>query len=251
MVGFYFKKYLGFAVGINVTGAGLGMFASGPLIQYFLNTFGVHGTFLLKAAVLVQVIVFGALMRPSNLEISTKVNNKHKHDGVFTFSKKCINYFSIFSNKTFSIVLFIFILWNIAYGIVLLHLPNYAITKGASSDAAAMLITMVGLGSTINRVITGLTQGPGGIDPVLLFMGFNGVAGAVTMAFPLFSDNYAGQIVYALLFGIYTGGVMVLVNPLAIDLVGLEKLSSAVGLIFLMCGIGNIIGPPIAGMYLK
>lgn len=34
VVGYSFEKYRGIAVGVNVAGAGLGMFAGGPFIQY-------------------------------------------------------------------------------------------------------------------------------------------------------------------------------------------------------------------------
>ena len=247
VVGFYFKKYLGVAVGVNVTGAGLGTFASGPLIHFFLDKYGVHGSFLLMAGIVAQAVIFGALMIPSHLEIQTKIKNKMANDTSTSFKERIKNHLRIFQNKTFSLILLAFVLWNIPYGIILMHLPNYAISTGASEENAALLITIFGLGSALNRTLTGLTQGPGGLDPILLFMGFQGLAGAITFAFPLVSKLFAGQVVYSLLFGIYTGGLIVLMNPVSIELVGLAQLPTAIGLMFLMSGVATIIGPPLSG----
>ena len=236
VVGFYFKKYLGVAVGVNVTGAGLGTFASGPLLHFFLDKYGVHGSFLLMACIVAQAVIFGALMIPSHLEMEAKIKNKMANDSSTGFKERCKNYFCIFKNKTFSLILLAFVLWSLPYGIILMHLPNYSISTGVSEENAALLITIFGLGSAINRILTGLTQGPGGLDPMLLFMGFQGLLGAITFLFPLVSKSFAGQVVYSFLFGIHTGGLVVLMNPVSIELVGLAQLPTSIGLMLLMFG---------------
>ena len=126
------KSILGIAVGVNVTGAGLGTFASGPLLHLFLDKYGVHGSFLLMACIVAQAVIFGALVIPSHLEIEAKIKNKIANDTSASFKERCKNHFRILQNKTLSLILLAFVLWNIPYGIILMHLPNYSISTGVS-----------------------------------------------------------------------------------------------------------------------
>ena len=201
------------------------------------------------ACIVAQAVIFGALVIPSHLEIEAKIKNKIANDTSASFNERCKNHFRIFQNKTFSLILLAFVLWNIPYGIILMHLPNYSISTGVSEENAALLITIFGLGSSLNRILTGLTQGPGGLDPILLFMGFQGLLGTISFLFPLVSKSFIGQVVYAFLFGIYTGGLIVLMNPVSIELVGLAQLPTAIGLMFLMSGVASILGPPLSGAH--
>lgn len=50
--------------------------------------------------------------------------------------------------------------------------------------------------------------------------------------------------------GLYTGGSMILINPVVMDIVGLKAAATGFGLAMLMMGVGGFIGPPIAGDFL-
>ena len=132
-------------------------------------------------------------MIPSRLEMEAKIKNKMANESSTSLKERCKNYFCIFKNKTFSLILLAFVLWSLPYGIILMHLPNYSISTGVSEENAALLITIFGLGSAINRILTGLTQGPGGLDPMLLFMGFQGLLGQLHFFFRLFQNRLQGR----------------------------------------------------------
>lgn len=220
--------------------------------------YGLEGTFLLLAGLGGNVIVMGALVFPSDLE------HKHKREAKLNYSKEtttkqhcCMNFdienilhFDIFLDKTFMCCCVQYCLWSMAFSILMLHLINYAIIQGTSNEAAAFLMIYVGIGSTIGRLISGLSVGYNGLDPVLLNFGCNGILALATACFPLYSDKYVGQVIFAVIFGLYSGGLSTMISPLCMDLLGAKKVASGIGTLFFIGGIGYLAGPPVAGMYI-
>jgi hypothetical protein len=76
-----------------------------------------------------------------------------------------------------------------------------------------------------------------------------GVAGVVTLTFPLYSHFVSAGYIYAAVAGFYTGGPNSVMTPITLRLVGVKDISSAHGLEICFCGIGILVGPPIAGGY--
>lgn len=87
-------------MGVNVAGAGLGMFAGGPFIQYLIDQYSLRGAMLVLGAFGGQAIVFGALMRPTEIEMSYKTTNE-KSDSKKKSHFQC----SVFRNKAFLCIL--------------------------------------------------------------------------------------------------------------------------------------------------
>ncbi|OWF43201.1 monocarboxylate transporter 12-like [Mizuhopecten yessoensis] len=250
MTGYSFKKYRGIANGVVVCGCGIGMLGSGPLSQYFIDTYGLRGGFLMMGAVACHLIVCAALIRPSGAEGWHKKMRQESEDA----SKKCVQVRSIldpslYKNHAFLLILIAGFGWNVAYAIVLLHLPNFSVVLGSSKAEAAMLLFVIGVGSSVSRVFGGLvTSNEAGIDPILLKLGVLGITGVLTLLFPFYSHIYWQQVIFACLFGIYSGGLIAFTVPILIEIVGLSKLSAAVGALYFMYGIGWFVGPTVAGL---
>lgn len=140
-----------------------------------------------------------------------------------------------------------YLLWNKPFSILLLHLTNYAVLQGSTKENAALLITYIGISSVFGRIITGLSIGHNGLDPEMLNLGFTGTIGLVTLLFPLYSGTSQGQTIYTLIFGLYSGGLSTTINLLCMELIGVSNVSGGVGTLYFIGGIGNIVGPPVAG----
>ncbi|XP_069104656.1 monocarboxylate transporter 12-like [Argopecten irradians] len=250
MTGYSFKKYRGIANGVVVCGCGIGMLGSGPVSQYFIDTYGVRGGFLMMGAVSCHLVVCAALIRPSGAEVWHKKMRQESEDA----SKKCVQVRSIldpslYKNYAFLLILIAGFAWNAAYAIVLLHLPNFSVVQGSSKSEAAMLLLVIGIGSSISRVLGGLTASTeSGIDPILLKLGVLGITGVMTLVFPLYSSIYWQQVVFATLFGVYSGGLIAFTVPILIEIVGLSKLSASIGALYCISGVGWFVGPTVAGL---
>lgn len=64
IVGLYFNKKRGKAVGIATSGVGVGTFVIPPLIEVVFNHYGFVGAFIIIGGITLNLTVFGILMRP-------------------------------------------------------------------------------------------------------------------------------------------------------------------------------------------
>lgn len=67
--------------------------------------------------------------------------------------------------------------------------------------------------------------------------------------FSAFCSTFYTLAVYASIFGFTIGAYVGLTSVILVDLLGLEKLTNAFGLLLLFQGIASLIGPPMAGIY--
>jgi MFS family permease len=73
------------------------------------------------------------------------------------------------------------------------------------------------------------------------------VAGVATMLAPLCNSNVATHMTYGAFFGFFSGGYVGLTSIIIVDLVGVDKLSDAFGVLLLFQGIAVALGTPIVG----
>ena len=79
VIEYFFHLRRGLALAVVVSGAGVGMFIAGPLVQALLNLYGLQGTFLVLAAISANHLVLGALMRPSDVGIGSTNEIHHSN----------------------------------------------------------------------------------------------------------------------------------------------------------------------------
>lgn len=63
----------------------------------------------------------------------------------------------------------------------------------------------------------------------------------------IFCTDFYSLVFYASVFGFTIGAYVGLTSVILVDLLGLEKLTNAFGLLLLFQGIASLIGPPFAG----
>jgi hypothetical protein len=73
------------------------------------------------------------------------------------------------------------------------------------------------------------------------------IAGAATMAAPYCNEFVVTHMIYAAFFGFFSGGYVGLTSIITVDLVGVDKLSDAFGVLLLFQGVAVAIGTPIVG----
>ena len=67
------------------------------------------------------------------------------------------------------------------------------------------------------------------------------------MAASNFCVTYTTQAMFCALFGITSGAYVGLTSVVLVDLLGLDNLTSAFGLLLLFQGIASVMGPPLIG----
>ena len=70
---------------------------------------------------------------------------------------------------------------------------------------------------------------------------------AIALAVSNFCTDYTSQAVFCAVFGVTSGAYVGLTSVVLVDLLGLDKLTNAFGLLLLFQGIASVLGPPIIG----
>ena len=270
VVSYYFDRLRTVATGLASVGAGISMLIFPPLIHKLVSTFSWRGGLVICGCIYLHLCVFGALMRPLSLPLPPEITGvqsdfenvviakarahldqeRNKHctcsPGGMPFLTRKEDRIAMIKFVIFCASIFIS---SLGLSSVYLHLPAFAISKGATKDEASFLISIIGGLSIMSRLFTGVAGNDKNIDNVILYIGTFGIAGIVTLLFPLVGDAYWGRISYSVFFGFYGSCFNVLLAPITVELVGLTFLTTAFGIEMVVCGLGYLLGPPLAGTW--
>ncbi|XP_021374582.1 monocarboxylate transporter 4-like [Mizuhopecten yessoensis] len=252
VLGFNFHYKRNIASGIAVSGCGVGVFVLAPVVEAAREAYGNRGFFFIIAGIALHHALFGCLFFPSKLESERKQIRHQK-----SLSKKSKNRFYILKTilhsfailKQLSLLCFCLSMFFACVGIYLVyvHFPRYVIEMGSSPLNASFLMAIGGLCNCISRVLVGMAANSESINENVMYFGTFGLLGLSTLLFPLYAFTYGGQLAYAIFLGLYSGCCYSIINTLIIQLVGIEELATGFGICMFFCGIGSIIGPPLAG----
>jgi MFS family permease len=124
------------------------------------------------------------------------------------------------------------------------HLVPYAVDHGVAQTAAVLLVSAIGVGSTVGRFFLGGLADRLGRELSLLAM-FVGMALALVIW--LISTAFWPLAVFAFVFGIAYGGWVALLPAVVMDYFGGRNVSGIIGILYTSVGFGTLIGPTAAG----
>ncbi|XP_033324372.1 monocarboxylate transporter 9 isoform X2 [Megalopta genalis] len=126
------------------------------------------------------------------------------------------------------------------------YLVDAAVLDGIERNSASFLLSIIGITNTVGRVACGFIADFPQVDSLLL----NNICliiSTISVAATPFCESYAAYIVMSIFFGIAISGYISLTSIILVDLLGLDKLTNAFGLLILFRGAAAIIGSPLAG----
>ncbi|KAH8386559.1 hypothetical protein KR093_001214 [Drosophila rubida] len=135
---------------------------------------------------------------------------------------------------------------SIGFNMPYLYMATHAKTLGIGDQEASFLISCIGVANTAGRIILGYIADKPWVNRLLVYNVCLTTCGIATAMVPLCS-NYNELLVYCSVFGFTIGAYVGLTSVILVDLLGLEKLTNAFGLLLLFQGIASFIGPPIGG----
>lgn len=135
---------------------------------------------------------------------------------------------------------------SIGFNMPFIYLPDRAMEAGVSKTDAAFLVSVIGIANTIGRVVFGWMADQKWANRLMLYSTALLICGIATALSPL-QNSYEYLVCYAAIFGAFIGVYVGLTSVVLVDLLGLEKLTNAFGLLLLFQGMATLIGPPIAG----
>ncbi|XP_050087742.1 uncharacterized protein LOC126572455 isoform X2 [Anopheles aquasalis] len=126
------------------------------------------------------------------------------------------------------------------------YLVDAAVLDGIDQSSASFLISIIGITNTVGRIVCGYVADFPKVDALFL-NNICLVISTIAVALTPFCSSYASYVVMAIAFGIAIAGYISLTSIILVDLLGLDKLTNAFGLLILFRGAATIVGSPLAG----
>lgn len=123
-----------------------------------------------------------------------------------------------------------------------------AINNGYDKELAVFLVSSIGITNTIGRILCGAITSIPGVSSLWINNIALTVGGIATMFSGISHEGYF-QFGFAAIFGLSISCFASLRSIMIVDLIGLENLTNAFGLLLLFQGVAATIGSPIAGMF--
>ena len=260
---YYFEKRRNTVISLSTAIIGLGMLLASPMALAVLETYGLSGSFLILSGFNANICVAGMICRPNSVErrifkkfrnvpmYSKDTNNKSNSSAMQCFRRISSAFrIGIMRNEAFTAFMFSTLTWNLTLSVFLMHLPNYMVTQGASGFEISVIMTCFTGGNTVGRFLSAMIVDKRSINNFVVHIVALSLAGFTAMTFPSFSYANFLRYGFAGVSGMFTGMPNSLIAPILLEILGVNLLSTAHGLEYFFSGLGFILGPPIAGLYL-
>ncbi|NWH67565.1 MOT6 protein, partial [Geococcyx californianus] len=278
VLGYYFVRWRTLANAMASTGVSLG-FTLWPLLsQYLLDEMGWRSTFLIFGGILLNCCVCGAIMRPVELAPGSplqspkpaeepgrraegarlsngasyphpKLQQPTRRTACFQTLQKYLAFDILCQNKGYQIYT-IGVTWMMmGFALPHVYLVPYAIHNGVEERRAALLISVIGLINILIRPLTGLLSGHRVFTGRRIYLFSLAVLLCGLSNFIcVISAKFSVLIVYCVILSIAMSGVGALTFQVLMDVVEMERFSSALGLFTILESITLLIGPPLTGL---
>ncbi|VDI47110.1 Hypothetical predicted protein [Mytilus galloprovincialis] len=174
----------------------------------------------------------------NGLEDETEKAKENK-DSLFL---SCIQ---MFRQLRFTLLLCCMVMWT-SQSITMTYIPDMVVSKGIPRYHAAMLISIIGVTNTVVRILAGFTVDFFHVRSIHLYLGALCLGAITNIALP-WCDSFPLLATCAVGFGICMGTVVCLRTILIADILGIDQLTVAFGIIAFFQGFTFIIDPPLAG----
>jgi MFS transporter, MCT family, solute carrier family 16 (monocarboxylic acid transporters), member 14 len=177
---------------------------------------------------------------------------EHRMCGVIPCSKETKDTFSEMMN--FSLLkepIFIVFtasnfLTSIGFNVPYVYIAAQAEVLGIEKQSASYLLAIIGIANTVGRIILGYLSDKPWVNRLWVYNVCLTTCGVAT-ALSIFCVDFISLSVYSAVFGFTIGAYVGLTSVILVDLLGLERLTNAFGLLLLFQGIASFLGPPLAG----
>ncbi|XP_074828038.1 LOW QUALITY PROTEIN: monocarboxylate transporter 6 [Natator depressus] len=262
VLGYYFVRRRALANALASTGASIGLTLWPLISQYLLDEMGWRNTFLIFGGVLLNACVCGAVMRPVHQATQLKVHScptepphqvEPPQQARFAACKQTLQKYLAFDifckNKGYQIYT-IGVAWMVmGFVLPLIYLVPYAIRNGVEERKAALLISIIGFINIFMRPMAGLLSGLSiftgkRIYLFSLAMLLNGLSNLIC----IISADFSMLILYCLIYSMSMSGIAALIFQVLMDVVEMDRFSSALGLFTILESVTILLGPPLAGV---
>jgi MFS family permease len=240
----WFTRRRGFATGIAVSGIGVGTLIMPPISAAMIDPMGWRTTWLVLG--IAALVVGGGAV--ALLESSPERRGLHP-DGTAqaVAAHAAIRHYTVkeaLATPRFWLLYAATLLASFGTFVPFVHIVAYASDVGLSAPQGALLLSLIGLGSTLGRFAAG-----GAADRVgrriSTAVSFGGMG--ILLLTWLLLTTIAPLAMFAVIFGLFYGCFVALVPALTADYFGSRSAGGIIGALYSGVGLGTFAGAPLAG----
>lgn len=244
----WFTKKRGIAMGIAVSGFGLGGVTTPFLAQWLISTYGWRQTYIFLGLITLVIITpLAQFMRPSPQRMGLKPYGENgiiEDEQPLTSIAEGLSFTQAIKTGRFWIFGLILFCFLFALQVIIVHIVPHAVDIGIPTTIAASLISILAGGGLIGKLTAGFISEKIGAR---LALSACLVLATLALIWLQFSRDVWTLYLFAAVFGVAYGGVVPLQNLIPAELFGLKFLGIILATIFLLGTIGGAIGPVLAG----
>ena len=241
----WFVKKRGLASGMAVAGIGAGTLAVPLLAAVGIELWDWRATYLALAALTVAIGVPAALAVDGSPERrGLAPDGETTVEGVAPVAPWGYSIRDALRARPFHLLYLAGIATTLGIFIPFAHLAAYARDEGFSDGFGALLIGLIGIGSTAGRLFLGGWADRFGRRKALIAT--FATMGLVLLFWLAATDRWS-LAVFALVFGAAYGGFVALLPALTADYFGTRNTGGILGALYTAAGIGALVGPVVAG----
>jgi len=243
-----FSKRRSLAIGLALSGSGLGQVALGPLAGLLLRDLGWENAFRVMGGLCVCCGAAGLLMPTPRA--NTESEDEIEDDDIEVARWKVIVFGRAVALQQHVWIFFLYALGDFL-AVMALYIPYSCIPElaqfsGISETYAPVLIAAMGLGSVFGRLGAGQLCDQPWVHPLHLTRLALMVAAPVMFIYPFMPPFFLVLAGLLLLLGLATGAWISATSPLLVNLLGLPQLGTAFGRLTFLRGAAALISPPLA-----
>ncbi|MFB6082182.1 MAG: MFS transporter [Halanaeroarchaeum sp.] len=246
----WFHRHRGLATGIASSGLGVGLLVVAPLSAALIERYGWRDAYLflaLGAAVILAVAT--ALLADDPGAVGAYETDEFPAGGPPTTSdtplRERLGQVGAVAASVPFVALFVgwLFIWTPLY-VLMNHVVRFAAETGLSAGAGVAAISIVGVTTSLSRVVVGSASDR--LGRVRTFAVSGALVGATVPAMTLVEGRLA-FFALTVVFGIGYGGAGALLSPLVAELFGGENLGTVFGVASVAFAICGLTAPPLAG----
>ena len=241
----WFVKHRGFASGLASTGIGAGTLVGPPFAALLISLWGWRDAYLILGVV---AVIIGAGMAlfiendPRDRGLGPDGEPAKAQNPSVAASGTSIA--DAIKSKRFIGLYVACLACSFGVFVPFVHLTPYATDHGIAQSSAVLLVSVIGVGSTVGRFFLGGLADRLGREFSLVGM-FAGMA--LGLVIWVSSTQFWPLVVFAFIFGTAYGGWVALLPAVIMDYFGGRNVSGLIGILYTSAGIGTLIGPSATG----
>ncbi|XP_059362694.1 monocarboxylate transporter 13-like [Carassius carassius] len=269
MLGWYFEKRRPVANAFASTGECLLTFILTPSFQFMVDQYSWRGAMLILGALQLNLCLCGALLRPLNTHVPPKEleekeqemqllsqphidsrssNNRSDSDPLKVKIIRYVDY-TLIANARFMVYSMFGVFAALGFFAPSLFLVPYARSQGVEEYQAAALMSISAVLDLLGRVLFGWVANLRLVKTVHQLIVTVILLGIVLLLCPL-ATTFTQLALFSAGYGLVFGATVAIHITVLAEVVGVERLGSALGFFMLIRSSGGLLGPPLAGIFI-